>query len=516
MKTAILLCSIIFNLSFVYLRYADRIFERSVTQPSTRIFERYVPGYDVIFDYATNVLGFQPDLFLSVGLFLYIAKTSIDTARESITTLSSRYFLSSVTIEGCDDLYSCVLDWLIEQRPDESSRSLLATTNILGPWGYWNKTGSNIDSNHDFDFSDWGLQVPSTYAPGYEAYCHWHEGRPFWIHRTRSSPALGSPLVNTILLKCNGRSTKPIKDLIEHCRRWDHEKQKACTEIRRPMNKELRNIDRPWARTIRKRSRPMNTIILDVHEKSSIIEDLRQFLHPNTRELYHSRGIAYRRGLLLHGPPGTGKTSLSLALAGKFGLSIPCISLSDATLTDIDLGHLFCQLPDPCIILLEDVDATTTFARRRKTSVMNDKTKLKTDEGISLSGLLNAIDGVASGEGVILIMTTNHPDMLDDALIRAGRVDLRIEFRFPGKPELRDLFLRMYSNEAGSFQDALFGHGPSSRKSSVDVAETVAGTPRRKNISSAKLHVMAEHFAARLPESTFSGADIQGFLLLKK
>lgn len=357
--------------------------------------------------------------------------------------------------------------------------------------------------------------MPSTYAPDYEAYYHWHEGRPFWIHRTRSSLALESSLVNTILLKCNGRFTKPIKDLIEHCRRWDHEKQKACTEIRRSMNKELRNIDRPWARTIQKRSRSMNTIILNVHEKSSIIEDLRQFLHLNTRELYHTRDIAYRRGLLLHEPPGTGKTSLSLALAEKFGLSIHCISLSDATLTDIDLEHLFCQLPDSCIILLEDVDATT-FARRRKTSVMNDKTKLKIDEGISLSGLLNAIDGVTSGEGVILIMTTNHLDKLDDALIRAGRVDLRIEFRFPGKPELRDLFLRMYSNEAGSFQDAPFGHGSSSRKSSVDVAKIVAGTSRRKNISSKELHVMAKDFAARLPESTFSGADIQGFLLLKK
>lgn len=110
MKTAILLCSIIFNLSFVYLRYADRMFECSVTKPSTRIFERYVSGYDVIFDYATIVLGFQPDLFLSIELFLYIAKTAIDIACESVTTLTSRYFLSSVTIESYDDLYFCVLN----------------------------------------------------------------------------------------------------------------------------------------------------------------------------------------------------------------------------------------------------------------------------------------------------------------------------------------------------------------------------------------------------------------------
>jgi len=110
MKTAILLCFIIFNLSFVYLRYVDRMFECSVTKSSTRIFKRYVSSYDVIFDYATIILDFQSDLFLSIELFLYIAKTTIDIACESITTLISRYFLSSVTIENYDDLYFCVLN----------------------------------------------------------------------------------------------------------------------------------------------------------------------------------------------------------------------------------------------------------------------------------------------------------------------------------------------------------------------------------------------------------------------
>ncbi len=440
---------------------------------------------------------------------------TIDFACKSIIILILWYFLSSITIENYDDLYFCVLNWLIEQRSNESSRSLLVMINILDSWDYWNKAESNIDSNHDFDFSDWELQVSSTYAFDYEAYCHWHEGRSFWIHRTRSSLALESSLVNTILLKCHDCFTKLIKHLIEHCRRWDYEKQKVCTKIRRSMNKELRNIDQSWARTIHKRSRSMNMIILNIHEKFSIIENLRQFLHSNTRELYHMRDIAYRRELLLHEFSDTGKTSLSLTLTKKFDLSIHCISLSDATLTNIDLEHLFCQLPDSCIILLEDVNVIT-FAKRRKTSVMNDKTKVKIDEDISLSDLLNVIDEIAFDENVILIMTTNHSDKLDDALIRVDRIDLRIEFRFSSKSELRDLFLRMYSNEAESFQDALFEHDSSSRKSSIDVAKIVADTSRRKNISFKKLHVMTKDFAARLSKSTFSDADIQRFLLLKK
>ncbi len=147
---------------------------------------------------------------------------------------------------------------------------------------------------------------------------------------------------------------------------------------------------------------------------------------------------------------------------------------------------------------------------------MNDKTKLKINEDISLSDLLNVIDEIAFDENVILIMTTNHSDKLDDALIRVDRIDLRIEFRFSSKSELRDLFLRMYSNEAESFQDALFEHDSSSWKLSVDVTKIVADTSRRKNISFKKLHIMMKDFATRLLKSTFSDADIQKFLLLKK
>ncbi|KAK3062875.1 hypothetical protein LTS18_003194 [Coniosporium uncinatum] len=67
--------------------------------------------------------------------------------------------------------------------------------------------------------------------------------------------------------------------------------------------------------------------------------------------------------------------------------------------------------------------------------------------GISLSGLLNAIDGVASHEGRVLVMTTNHPEKLDKALIRPGRVDMQIEFKNASRQQARDIFLRMYSDD---------------------------------------------------------------------
>lgn len=83
------------------------------------------------------------------------------------------------------------------------------------------------------------------------------------------------------------------------------------------------------------------------------------------------------------------------------------------------------------MVLLEDIDATSIVRRRtstisgkkRKSSIVETNPGPEEGQGISLSGLLNAVDGVAFAEGVVLVMSTNHPEKLDDALIRDGRVD---------------------------------------------------------------------------------------------
>ncbi|TQS31876.1 hypothetical protein Golomagni_07827, partial [Golovinomyces magnicellulatus] len=94
-------------------------------------------------------------------------------------------------------------------------------------------------------------------------------------------------------------------------------------------------------------------------------------LHPSTPRWYASRGIPLRRGYLFHGPPGTGKTSFSFALAGVFGIDIYVISLQDQSVTEEDLAVLFTSLPRRCVVLLEDID---TAGLRREPDATTDAT----------------------------------------------------------------------------------------------------------------------------------------------
>ncbi|KAL8821101.1 MAG: hypothetical protein Q9191_007382 [Dirinaria sp. TL-2023a] len=164
-----------------------------------------------------------------------------------------------------------------------------------------------------------------------------------------------------------------------------------------------------------RRKRPIDSVILDRGVKERIVADVREFLASG--KWYYERGIPYRRGYLLHGPPGSGKSSLIQALAGDLDYNIAMLNLSERGLTDDRLNYLLTVIPKRTLVLLEDADAA--FANRRQTDADGYR-----GANVTFSGLLNALDGVGSAEERILFLTTNHVERLDAALVRPGRVDL--------------------------------------------------------------------------------------------
>lgn len=167
-----------------------------------------------------------------------------------------------------------------------------------------------------------------------------------------------------------------------------------------------------------RKKRPLDSVILDKGVKERISLDVKDFLRSG--KWYYDRGIPYRRGYLLHGPPGSGKSSFVQALAGELDYSIAMLNLSERGLTDDRLNILLSVVPKRTLVLLEDADAA--FGNRR--------TQTDTDgyrgANVTFSGLLNALDGVASAEERILFLTTNHVERLDSALVRPGRVDMAV------------------------------------------------------------------------------------------
>lgn len=193
------------------------------------------------------------------------------------------------------------------------------------------------------------------------------------------------------------------------------------------------------------------TLCLPSNLYESIEARVRAFL--DSRHSYEATGIPWRFGILLHGTPGTGKTSLAHVLASRLGLRLAVIPLADLR-SDEDLVAAFMAVGRGVVVLLEDVDCA--FNHRRSEGA----------QGITFSGFLNCLDGMlAPHNGRIVIMSTNHIDRLDPALIRPGRVDLSIEV-----PTLT-------RQVAADYVDRVFPHVPTRHDLVSEVLATEHPTP---------------------------------------
>lgn len=200
---------------------------------------------------------------------------------------------------------------------------------------------------------------------------------------------------------------------------------------------EIYMLDDDWWQMVERRSaRPMDSIILPEETITSLCCDIERFLE--SEPLYVQRGIPYRRGYLFEGAPGTGKSSLALALAGHFEMPIYVMNLASIS-SDSALMCAMKNVPSRSIVVIEDIDATVAVLLRSGES--------KKEEGVTLSGVLNCLDGIVAKEGRVLIMTSNHPERLDPALIRRGRVDYCVKFHLATAEEAARMFLRFFEEE---------------------------------------------------------------------
>lgn len=540
-----------------------------------------IPGYSVLANALLKSTGIDISFYVSLCAFIFLLHTAWNFTAVPLRDTLLRYVTSAVYIDEYDDMYDHVLNWVRAHRLMQDLRSL----RVQSQGRYYDYDDDESDMAHDladgviFNFNDWAARAAPKYDPHSSSGFFYHKGFFYRIVRDREKVQddWGPVREREKLIVCVlWRSTLPIKALIEETREFYLQKRTSHTRIYRPVSREERSQNNEWHIVAVRPSRPMSTVVLDDEPKAEILLDLNEFLHPKTARWYANRGIPYRRGYLFHGPPGTGKSSMSFSLAGLFGLNIYCLSLSEVTLTEESLIVLFNTLPKRCIVLLEDIDSAgisrpkppskkSKKSKKSKSKKNKKKTTPKKEDdtaseevlvpgatkkltnAISISGLLNAIDGVASQEGRILIMTTNYPDKLDDALVRPGRVDMKVRFDLASRQQIKELFLRMYSadsttsgrqatrisevmphmdltslmNANGDVDDDQKPRPSSSNGGDSGYAEKEsASVSPPRSVSEytfdANLEELADRFADTLPGGTFSPAEVQGYLLTRK
>jgi chaperone BCS1 len=402
--------------------------------------------------------------FFSGGIWLMIVGAAAAMLRNlpaRIWEFVQRWFSIAVEVPDRDPAFRWLQVWLASQPYAGRARDLsLATT--------WVPADPDAEAEAAVSFDDdesttrggaSRVKFLLSPAPG----VHWmmYQNRPVILNRDRRDLQAGGARTfqETLSLMVLGGSRALLEDLLEEARTL------ACPKS--PGVSILTSRYESWEATSWQPRRPLASLVLGEGVLEDVLDDLREFAR--SRTWYVERGVPYRRGYLLHGPPGNGKTTLVLAAAGELNLSVAVLSLSNRVLSDDSLRAMVDALPPATILLIEDVDCV--FKTERTTG---DQT------GVTLSGLLNALDGVSSREGRILFLTTNHPERLDPALVRPGRVDKKVTLGNATRSQARRLYLWFY---------------------------------RGCGLADDRLEALAELFAEQVPEGEICMAAVQEHLL---
>ena len=333
-----------------------------------------------------------------------------------------------ITVKDDDAAFQWAKEWFLEQKFSRHIRRV------------------------DLDTTLRGAELALIPAPGRHLF--WYAGRPFWVWFSRSEDTKGRSQrrVESLTFRTLGRKQTFLRRFVAEIAACHHEKER--------MTSHLYVYDDYWTYVQAYSPRLLESVVLKPGEKEHLIEDLARF--KASRPRYRRLGVPYHRGYLLYGPPGTGKTSLVSALAGKLGMSIYLLDLTD--FNDRTLKAAMNDVPENSMILFEDIDCMRAGHRRADSTEERkpqpqpesaEKNEPPDRFGVTLSGLLNVLDGFHAPENVVFVMTTNHIEALDPALLRPGRIDYKLYLGEASESQRIELFRRFFP-EATDFEARCF------------------------------------------------------------
>jgi len=384
------------------------------------------------------LIGLPPEMlnqFTASGAMLLVmggVMAYMKSVPQMIWLWFKRQVLVSVTVKDDDPSFLWVKEWITKQKFMPRVRRV------------------------DLDSTIRGKLISLMPAPGEHFF--WHKRLPFWLNYTRSEDKKGgwdAKRSETISFSTIGRRQERIKQFVTEIIEIHKEAERSESK--------LYVWDEYWIKLRSYSPRTFESVVLDGQEKEKLLQDVNEFL--GDKERYRELGIPYHRGYAFYGPPGTGKTSLASGLAYQLSRDIYLMNLGD--LSDKGLKTAISTVPEGSIIMFEDIDASGAGKKRKATNdgprdqewkegvtpgphpnKVEDSDGHEKLFGVTLSGLLNVLDGFHAPSGVIYIMTTNHLDNLDPALIRPGRIDVLLHLGQATDDQKIKLYQRFYPEDS--------------------------------------------------------------------
>ena len=277
---------------------------------------------------------------------------------------------------------------------------------------------------------------------GYGVHFFFYEKRLFWLRKQKLESSGSNQEKYEIVIGTFGRSHAPFKKILNS---FAPKCDKNMNSVYRLSNNGY------WEKFSSIPKRPLQSVAMNVDLKEELVRQIQYF--KDNREWFYERALAYKLTYILHGMPGTGKTSIIKSIASEFDMNICIININ--YMSDKLLEMAFATVPDNSIVIIEDFDSSSITKSRglnyNKSEKSNEPASslntLEEPSGIdknveefsmlSLTGFLNALDGIVPMDNCIVFMTTNDIGNIDPAIYRKGRVDYMLEIGTLKDDEIR-------------------------------------------------------------------------------
>ena len=323
------------------------------------------------------------------------------------------------------------------------SEERLGFTSFMG-WFIENKW-----ARHSRNISMITVYDKVVFGPGFGRHFFFYKGKLFWFNKEALASSGTHVEKERITIVTFGRDQEKLKEVVtSFMPKPEDGKPKVYVYE-----------DNSWQYLCEIPRRELKTVIIEKATKDELIKKLDEFAV--SEDWFKNKGLAWKMTCILHGVPGTGKTSLIKALASHYGKNVASMNIT--SMSDSQFEKAISSLPDNTFLLIEDFDSSSAFKSRGLTRKPAAKTneppalnstkpsiaepvKVETldtmmfDEfsRLTLTKVLNTLDGVVSLDGSVIFMTTNCLEKIDEAVTRKGRVDHIWEIKLLQDAEVRE------------------------------------------------------------------------------